>query len=314
VSELWKVEIVQRSDGAVVHTLAPEGKPERVCERIEGGALINLDHERYSTRIVRVVDAAAPASEHRGPTPTTGKDADSMTTEKKPAPAKKPTKPKKAKHAKAKMVPPPKPKPPEKPAAKAKKAPAPKPAKKSAKEREQEGTVLPFIDSKLPREQQEAEAAKRIARAAALVERIAGQLAMARREWGELVSKRRTSLKAAIESSGGKKGSEATSALTAILKSQQQLEEAEAGRKLALADQLEAMKRARKTLSASFEQARQLDLFESTGRTMEQAKEDAERAEQLADVAARGEDLEEASPRVEREEPDMPSAADGDEF
>ena len=104
------------------------------------------------------------------------------------------------------------------------------------------------------------EAIRRIARNAQVVEEIEGDLALTRRNWNELVAKARAGLKATIESSGGTDESEAKGKLDMILMAQQDFEEQEAGRKVALHDVLTRKKKARKALRESFDNARQLEL------------------------------------------------------
>lgn len=45
----YRVEVVEDATGTVVKTI--ECATQRQAERVEGGLSINLNHERYSTRI-----------------------------------------------------------------------------------------------------------------------------------------------------------------------------------------------------------------------------------------------------------------------
>lgn len=47
----WKVEIVEDATGRVVRTLG-ESNAKYIAEKIERGVNINLDRDRFSTRIV----------------------------------------------------------------------------------------------------------------------------------------------------------------------------------------------------------------------------------------------------------------------
>lgn len=122
-----------------------------------------------------------------------------------------------------------------------------------------ENDGVPAIDPKLPREEQELLAAKRIAACAQHVEAVEGDLAKARREWNEHIAKRKASLKAAIET-GSSVNADPKDKLNAILQEWQDLEELEAGRKNALAELLDRKKKARAQLRISFDGARQMEL------------------------------------------------------
>ena len=111
-----------------------------------------------------------------------------------------------------------------------------------------------------PNDEIDVEAIWRIARAAQRVEEIEEALALARRQWLITCAKSRAMLKATIESSGSVEPYGAKARLDAILDGQQQADDDDAGRKVALHDILSQRKHARARLIESFASARQLEL------------------------------------------------------
>lgn len=47
----WHVEVVEDASGKVVKRMGP--MPKRKAERVDTGVRINLDHDRFSTRVVQ---------------------------------------------------------------------------------------------------------------------------------------------------------------------------------------------------------------------------------------------------------------------
>ena len=125
-----------------------------------------------------------------------------------------------------------------------------------------ESAVAAPVPSDLPAGEHELASLRRIARATMLVEQVEGDLALARREWNEIVAKRIAARKGLIEASGGMEADAAPARLNEILMAEQEVQEADAGRKVALADVLTRKKRARKLLRESFDNAKQTDLFD----------------------------------------------------
>lgn len=170
--------------------------------------------------------------------------------------------------------------------------PKEKPAKKGRAKKLDEPIELRPIDPSLPRKEQEAQAAIRIANASALVEQVEGELSKVRREWAELVAKHKVGLKASIES----ELNDATKKVQRILSAHQSLEEAEAGRRVALHELLDRRTRIKKVLRDAFTNAQQMEFNfggiamppDEKEKTVEQlTKEDDEKMERsTGDVPA----------------------------